>query len=52
VEVGQNFTGAAATASSFAGMAPTTGPSTGPVDESNLSIEERLRRRRLRELGQ
>jgi hypothetical protein len=59
IEVGQNFTGAVASVSSTytgtsSGAVPTTGPAatTGPVDEANLSVEERLRRRRARELGQ
>jgi len=50
VEIGHNFTGSMASLANIV-LAPTTGPSTGPVDESNLSIEEKLRRRRLRELG-
>ncbi|HEV8608232.1 MAG TPA: hypothetical protein VGQ99_23045 [Tepidisphaeraceae bacterium] len=53
IEIGHNFTGSVASLSTYApSSGPTTGPTTGPVDESNLSIEEKLRRRRLRELGQ
>ena len=50
VEIGHNFTGSVASLATIMAI-PTTGPTTGPVDESNLSIEEKLRRRRLRELG-
>ncbi|SRR5258706_14458100 len=50
VEIGHNFTGSVASLANVMAI-PTTGPTTGPVDESNLSIEEKLRRRRLRELG-
>jgi len=50
VEIGHNFTGSVASLATVMAL-PTTGPTTGPVDESNLSIEEKLRRRRLRELG-
>jgi len=50
VEIGHNFTGSVASLATVMAI-PTTGPTTGPVDESNLSIEEKLRRRRLRELG-
>ena len=50
VEIGHNFTGSVASLATAMSV-PTTGPTTGPVDESNLSIEEKLKRRRLRELG-
>jgi len=50
VEIGHNFTGSVASLAEVI-AAPTTGPTTGPVDLSNLSIEERLRRRRLQETG-
>jgi len=50
VEIGHNFTGSVASLAEVM-AAPTTGPTTGPVDLSNLSIEERLRRRRLQETG-
>jgi hypothetical protein len=49
IEIGHNFTGSVASISTYI---PSSGPTTGPVDESNLSTEEKLRRRRLRELGQ
>ena len=48
VEIGHNFTGSVASLATIM-SAPTTGPTTGPVDESNLSIEERLKRKHLRE---
>ena len=50
VEIGHNFTGSVASLAEVI-AAPTTGPTTGPVDLSNLSIEERLKRRRLQETG-
>ena len=50
MEIGHNFTGSVASLAEVM-AAPTTGPTTGPVDLSNLSIEERLRRRRLQETG-
>ena len=50
VEIGHNFTGSVASLAEVI-AAPTTGPTTGPVDLSNLSPEERLKRRRLLELG-
>jgi len=50
VEIGHNFTGSVASLAEVI-AAPTTGPTTGPVDMSNLSPEERLKRRRLLELG-
>ena len=46
VEIGHNFTGSVASLAEVI-AAPTTGPTTGPVDLSNLSVEERMRRRRL-----
>ena len=51
VEIGHNFTGSVASLAEVISAPPTTGPTTGPVDLSNLSIEERLRRRRLQEIG-
>jgi hypothetical protein len=50
VEIGHNFTGAAVSTSTYVNSFPTTGPTTGPVDLANLSVEERMRRRRA--LGQ
>ena len=50
VEIGQNFTGSVASLAEVI-AAPTTGPTTGPVDLSNLSMEEKLKRRRLLETG-
>jgi hypothetical protein len=46
VEIGHNFTGTVASLAEVI-AAPTTGPTTGPVDLSNLSMEEKLKRRRL-----
>jgi hypothetical protein len=51
VEIGHNFTGSVASLAEVIAAPSTTGPTTGPVDLSNLSIEERLRRRRLQETG-
>jgi hypothetical protein len=52
IEIGHNFTGSVASLAAIMSAAPpTTGPSTGPVDLSNLSIEEKMRRRRLAETG-
>jgi hypothetical protein len=50
VEIGHNFTGTVASLAEVISAPPTTGPTTGPVDLSNLSMEEKLKRRRL--LGQ
>ena len=50
VEIGHNFTGTVASLADVISASPTTGPTTGPVDLSNLSMEEKLKRRRL--LGQ
>jgi hypothetical protein len=50
VEIGQNFTGSIASLAEVI-AAPTAGPTTGPVDLSNLSMEDRLKRRRLAETG-
>src|SRR5215212_497728 len=46
IEIGHNFTGSVASLAEVI-AAPTTGPTTGPVDLSNLSMEEKLKRRRL-----
>ncbi|HEV8291017.1 MAG TPA: hypothetical protein VGP94_03815 [Tepidisphaeraceae bacterium] len=51
VEIGHNFTGSVASLAEVIAAPSTTGPTTGPVDLSNLSIEERLKRRRLLETG-
>jgi len=51
VEIGHNFTGSVASLAEVIAAPATTGPTTGPVDLSNLSIEERLKRRRLLETG-
>lgn len=51
VEIGHNFTGSIASLAEVIAAPPTTGPTTGPVDLSNLSVEERLKRRRLQETG-
>ena len=47
IEIGHNFTGSVASLAEVISAPPTTGPTTGPVDLSNLSMEERLKRRRL-----
>jgi hypothetical protein len=47
VEIGHNFTGTVASLAEVISAPPTTGPTTGPVDLSNLSMEEKLKRRRL-----
>jgi len=49
IKVGDNFTGTAATTSSIVTLIPTTGPTSGPVDESNLSMLEKLKLKRARE---
>jgi hypothetical protein len=51
IEIGHNFTGSVASLAEVIAAPPTTGPTTGPVDLSNLSAEERLKRRRLLELS-
>jgi hypothetical protein len=51
VEIGHNFTGSVASLADVIAAPSTTGPTTGPVDLSTLSIEERLKRRRLLETG-
>ena len=50
IEIGHNFTGSVATLAEVIAAPATTGPTTGPVDLSNLSAEEKMKRRRLQEL--
>ena len=50
VEIGHNFTGSVASLAEVI-AAPTTGPTTGPIDLSNLSMEEKLKRKRLLEMS-
>jgi len=50
VDIGHNFTGSIVSLAEVI-AAPTTGPTTGPIDLSNLSMEEKLKRRRLLETG-